>query len=445
MGKTSNIMSKIFTVISFLILLMAAFGCGDLDENHIDSAHVVVDFSVPKENVKSMSGFLHGINYDKPDDSLIHLLEPKLFRSGARFYDAYARRSKLNARQILVISGLWATGPGRNFSVMPYSDYDLYKKFLKAALDSVGNNVIFDMWNEPDVGHLWTGTQQQFFEFFKITHDIIRAKYGDQAIITGPSSHFLPEYIQDFMIFCDTANIQLDIFSYHELYEKDYASVQNNLKYIRRNFVENPRFRNVGIKEVHVNEYGYDGFQLNPSLVLGYLHSLEQGEADGACRACWNDLNNKSTCWNGTLGGLLTHDDHKPRAAWWAHKLYAESVAGRVQSFSNMDFVANFAYIPPQQKEEACIILSNSSRDKYIEDMEVTVKNISSLPFIKDKDLSLIIKVYKIPETEKAPLEDIELVEQGLHTIENDNIRLTFHSVDPLSNYVLKISRNPEL
>lgn len=426
--------------LKFSLYLIVIFGCSnDLDdvEERVD---VIADFSVP-EKVISMSGFLHGINDDAPEDSLISLLNPKLLRSGARFFSSgYEKRTRTQAKQILVIGGAWATGPGNNFRRMPYINYDLYKSFLNDLLDKVGNDVIFDIWNEPDAAYYWPGTREQFFECFKITHDIIRDRFGKDAIISGPSSHFIPDFLNEFMHYCNSANIKLDIFSYHDLSEKHYESVQKNLQYIRYNFVDNSHFSKVGIKNIHVNEYGYKGSHLNPSQVFGYLYNLEEGKADGACRACWSDADNISTCWNGTLGGLLTKSQ-EPRAAWWAYKLYAESIEGRMQSFSDASFLASFAYTANLEKRKvARLILSNISKNIHINELRVSIKNLPSLLFINNQNKSIKVKVFEIPNTGEIPLDNLKFIEENTYSHDNGSLKISFFGVNPLSNYVLEIS-----
>ena len=421
----------------FLILFISC----DSDDGFTEHVNVLVDFAVPETNVKSMSGFLHGINIDHPADSLVTLLEPKLLRGGTGFYEVRSRKARFSTKNILALSDLWYNGPGKRFSVMPYEDYDVYKDFLRSVIDTVRNSVIYDVWNEPDVGFIWTGTQEQFYECFKITHDVIREELGNSAMISGPSTHWIPEWINGFADYCHKNNVQLDVFSYHELYETDNPySVQQHLRDLRG--IINSKYTNLRVKEIHVNEYGYYGSQHNPALILGYLYNLERGGADGACRACWQDQGDISTCWNGTIGGLLTPGDLLPRASWWTHRLYAESVSNRVQSNASMSFITNFAYRHPTDWKRAKIIIANAHQKETVKELAVIIKGITSLSFIANTDASVNIRIYEIPSTGEAAVEGIVLKQEGSYLINKNSVKVTFTDVSPYANYVLEISQD---
>ena len=427
--------------IKCLLLLVLFVRCNDGDDGFTEQVNVLVDFAVPKTNVKSMSGFLHGINIDDPADSLITLLEPRLLRGGSGFYEVRSRKARFSSKNILSLSDLWHNGPGKGFSVMPYENYEVYKNFLRTVIDTTRNSVIYDVWNEPDVGFLWKGTKEQFFECFKIAHDVIREELGNSAMISGPSTHWLPEWIHGFAHYCNQNDVQLDVFSYHELYETDNLySVQQHLRDLHS--IINNNYTNLRVKEIHVNEYGYYGSQHNPALILGYLYNLERGGADGACRACWEDLESGSTCWNGTIGGLLTPGDLRPRASWWTHKLYAESVSERVQSDANTSFIANFAYRHPTDWKRARIIIANAHQKETVKELNVIINSIKSLSFVANTDASVNIRVYEIPNTEEAAVESMVLKREGSYVINKNSTKITFTDVKPYTNYVLEISQD---
>ena len=424
-----------------LVVLLFVIGCDDRDDHFTDRVNVIVDFAVPETDVKSMSGFLHGINVSDPVDSLVDLLEPKLLRSGTGFYKVSSRKARISQRNILALSDLWYNGPGKGFTVMPYEDYDVYRTFLREVIDSTRGRVIYDVWNEPDVGFLWKGTPKQFFECFKITHDVIREELGSGAIISGPSTHWIPEWIDGFADYCNRNDIQLDVFSYHELYETDDPySVQHHLRTLR-NSIEH-QYTNLRVKEIQVNEYGYRGSHQNPAQILGYLYNLERGGADGACRACWPDEQDRSTCWNGTLGGLLTPKGLLPRASWWTHRLYAQSVSERVRSQSNASFVVSFAYRHPTDWHKARVMVANAHRRETVGELRITLDNIASLAFIANDDTALKVKLYEIPSMEETPSEGIVFQKEEKYAIRENQAEIVFTKVKPLTNYVLEISRD---
>ena len=434
-----NLKEKLRTSIFILISLLPFVGCEDRNDYLTDRVDIAVDFAVPETGVKSMSGFLHGINADDPADSLIDLLEPKLLRGGTGFYNVSARKARISDRVILALSDLWYNGPGKGFSVMPYDDYDVYREFLRTVIDSTRGQVIYDVWNEPDVGFIWKGTMKQFFECFKITHDVIREELGNGAMISGPSTHWIPEWINGFAKYCNDNQVQLDVFSYHELHETENPySVRQHLHDLRAVLDSWPNLR---VKEIQVNEYGYRGSHHNPAQILGYLYNLEKGGADGACRACWPDEQNMSTCWNGTIGGLLTPGDLLPRTAWWVHRLYAESVSERVRSQTTASFLACFAYRHPSDWHRARVVVANAHRREMIKELRISLDNLSTLSFVGADDTRVNIKVYELPDTGEAPSEGMVLKEETDYTVKENQIEIVLNEIEPLANYVLEISR----
>ncbi len=80
-----------------------------------------------------------------------------------------------------------------------------------------------------------------------------------------------------------------------------------------------PRYRDLSLSRVEVNESVGPADQYRPGEILGFLHHMEAGGADAAVRSCWPDLSGADQCSNGTLDGLLTPSG-QPRSAWWAYR-----------------------------------------------------------------------------------------------------------------------------
>lgn len=367
-----------------------------------------------------MSGFLHGVTADNPPDSLITSLEPKLMRGGGQFFSAYNRKVALKARPILMLTDLWYSY-SNGFETMPYDDYDAYRQFVLDVIDSTKDlNVIYDIWNEPDQGGegfvFWKGTKEQFFETFKITHDILRAESNKDVLISGPSTHWSPKYLDDFLKYCLVHDVQLDVLSWHEFQAgNDISQVATNLIRMRQDYVENPVFAQLGIQEIHINEYSFTDKHMVPAFILAYLYYLEKGQADGACRTCWYN------CWNSSISDLLT-DELEPRAAWWVHKYYAESSSHRVQSSTNQRFLVPFASLTPDQDSKARLLLANHYISP-IENMSIRLKNITSIPGLEDaQDVRMVW--HKIPSTEKLPLFEPLMIDEKVISVVNGEITL---------------------
>ena len=425
------------TLLTNCFALLLFTGCDNDDDGFTDRVDVLVDLAVPETNVKSMSGFLHGININDPSDSLITSLDPKLLRSGTTFFNSYQRKKTLvsDARQILIISDMWFNGPGKGFTVMPFENYLVYEEFLLDLIRQTGDDVIYDVWNEPDVGFVWTGTKEQFYECFKFTHNVLRRELGNRAIISAPSTHWIPEWIEGFANYCQKEKIAPDIFSYHELYATESTvSVREHLQSLRYKTIGKRRFLETHIKEIQVNEYGYNGSQHSPAMIFGYLYNLEKGEADGACRACWRE-EGISTCWNGTIGGLLKPQELLPRASWWTHKLYAESIDSRVTSSTSVPYIASFAY---QHQNTRKVIIANSHVEKHIKRLKLKIEGLDVIPSIPQD--SVYVKILTVPNADTATVDGLQVLSDGYYQRRNNHINIVLDDVHPLANYVVEIN-----
>lgn len=422
-----------FTQSCFIILTLVLSSCDD-DPEEIESATIEVDFAVSND-VQSMSGFLHGITLDNPPDSLIAPLEPKLLRSSTRLFSTYDRKILLGARPILMITDLWYVYSNK-FATMPYDDYDEYQKFLLGVVEETRElDVIYDIWNEPDQAEgdflFWKGTKEQFFETFKITHDLLRSELGAKAVISGPSTHWQPEYLDDFLKYCLNNEIQLDILSWHEFQaSNDISQVATNLNQMRRNYIDNPTFSPLNIQEIHINEYGFSDKHMVPAFILAYLYYLEQGQADGACRTCWDN------CWSSSIGDLLT-DKLEPRAAWWIYKYYAESNRNRVQSITNQRFLVPFASLTPDEENKARILLANHYTFP-IENVQIRLKNINKVPGLENAQEVRII-LFKIPDTERLPLFEPMVLEELTMSIVDNSVTLERESFSNKDAYFVEL------
>ncbi len=66
-------------------------------------------------------------------------------------------------------------------------------------------------------------------------------------------------------------------------------SIVEHLVEARAGFVQNPRFRSLGLREIHINEYMGLSDRYFPAETVSYLEALERGSADRAARSCWTE------------------------------------------------------------------------------------------------------------------------------------------------------------
>jgi hypothetical protein len=71
------------------------------------SADINVDFTLRKNQTKSVSGFLHAMDAALPSDNLIAPLKPKLWRAGTLATEIYPRAVNFGARFTVILSDIW--------------------------------------------------------------------------------------------------------------------------------------------------------------------------------------------------------------------------------------------------------------------------------------------------------------------------------------------------
>jgi hypothetical protein len=269
----------------------------------------------------------------------------------------------------------------------------------------------------------WKGTESQLFETFAQAARALRSELAPGTAISGPSlSHYDRDYLARFVDFCKAKNVHLNVLSWHELAVDDnIPSIAEHLREARHLFVENSVYRSVGIERIEINEIIGPSAQYRPGEILGYFAALEKGGADGACKACWGDARGGSNCTNDTLDGILTPDTHEPRAAWWAYKAYADSIAGRVQANSSDPRLAVFASGSAAAGTAQVLVGCYPCPGLSTPNMGLAIR-IQNLSRILGKARRAHVKVERLPDSGEKPLlapekgleEDVALSSGGL-------------------------------
>jgi xylan 1,4-beta-xylosidase len=71
----------------------------------------------------------------------------------------------------------------------------------------------FEVWNEPNLHHFWTGTQQEYFELYRSTVEAIKGVDG-QLRVGGPATA-KNGWIEEFVAFCEKSQLSADFISTH--------------------------------------------------------------------------------------------------------------------------------------------------------------------------------------------------------------------------------------
>ncbi len=410
-------------LIPFLAFVLTLLGCGGGGSAPSNTTTVSVDFSqaVP---VKSMVGFLHSMSSGGPTDALVAPLQPKLWRSGVQSPQIYPRATGFGAAYVLVCSDFWGYDPHNR----PDSNFPAYQAEVEQLTQQYqSKNVIYDIWNEPDGVAYWSASQDAYFQTFKIAHDAIRSVQPD-ALISGPSDdHYDHDAIQLFLKFCLKEHIRLDVLSWHEFESgSDIPSIQAHLEEARQDFLDDPEFAPLGIKQIQINEAIHKQIQYEPASSLAVLDRLERGGADAAAHACWVDPVSGSNCSADNLDGLLTTYYDQPRAVWWAFKAYADGVATRVASAStNSRFVSlasrsvvGLASATPAPQVIVGMYAVPSSSDTGT--ATLVLNHLSGVPSLA-RSASLRLTIETIPRTEGDPLPGLPPTTTLTVPVQNDS------------------------
>lgn len=115
---------------------------------------------------------------------------------------------------------------------------DLVTQFTRHLIDRYGIEEVtqwpFEVWNEPNLGVFWSGTQQQYFEMYKATS--VALKSIDPRIKVGGPSTATGEWLTDFARYCTQNNAPVDFFTTHvyagddqrHLFGKDAPRIPQN-------------------------------------------------------------------------------------------------------------------------------------------------------------------------------------------------------------------------
>jgi xylan 1,4-beta-xylosidase len=347
-----------------------------------------VDFAHPVA-AHSLAGFLHGLDETQPDGRLVVPLRPTLWR-GSLDSAPYDRAEGFGARYMLVVSDLWGyPGAGWYGRRAPWEDWDAWSDFVRDLARSWrGHDMIWDIWNEPDVPYFWTGTEAQYHELYRRAYLAIRTELGPAALIAGPSvSAFRWDWLTRLLEFCRTADCEVNALTWHELPGgRGVAAIADHLRRARAGLLRNPAYVEAGLRELDVNEFVGENDTLYAGELLGYLSQLEQGGATRAAHACWHDPSGDDTCASHTLDGVLDGATMKPRAAWWAMRWYARGTASRVRSRSADPALAVMGARAPDRRHAEIVLGYLDTHDRPLPartDVVIDVRGLRSLPFLR--------------------------------------------------------------
>ncbi len=106
-------------------------------------------------------------------------------------------------------------------NVTPPKDYrlwaELIEKLTRHWLKRYGVKEVrqwfFEVWNEPNLSALWTGTQADYFKLYRYTAEAI--KRVDRKLKVGGPATAKNEWIEEFLAFCERRKVPVDFVTTH--------------------------------------------------------------------------------------------------------------------------------------------------------------------------------------------------------------------------------------
>lgn len=106
-------------------------------------------------------------------------------------------------------------------NVTPPKDYHQWgifmRKLVTHLIERYGAEEVrswfFEVWNEPNLHHFWTGTQEEYFNLYRYTVEAIKGV--DASLPVGGPATAANEWITEFVDFCEQNNLPADFVSTH--------------------------------------------------------------------------------------------------------------------------------------------------------------------------------------------------------------------------------------
>lgn len=106
-------------------------------------------------------------------------------------------------------------------NVTPPKDYGewamLIRTLVRHWVDRYGLQEVrqwyFEVWNEPNLVHFWTGTQQQYFTLYR--HTVEAIKSVDPSLRVGGPATAQSAWVAEFVAFCEAHDLPADFVSTH--------------------------------------------------------------------------------------------------------------------------------------------------------------------------------------------------------------------------------------
>jgi hypothetical protein len=240
---------------------------------------------------------------------------------------------------ILLIHDLWgADGGGTAGSPHPGDNgsWTHTEEFLRQlAADLTANDMledlVLDIWNEPDLELFWDRSWEQFLEYYVYAHKLLRELLPDTTI-SGPSKAYSPklgdEKWTSWLKKVAESDAVPDIYSWHQIgdWEREPDTTVPDFDDLRAKY---------GLPDhpFDINEYASKDEQ-NPANTVYYIGQLERHNMRGL-RANWGS----GPALHDYMASLIYSADgtYYPNGEWVLYKYYAEMVGERLVTTASPD------------------------------------------------------------------------------------------------------------
>jgi hypothetical protein len=239
--------------------------------------------------------------------------------------------AEANARGLHIYAGLgytptWASVAG-NGNSPPTNNQDWYD-YVYATVSRYKDSIKYwEMWNEPDLGQFWDGTQTQFNELFKVGADAAHAADPDCMVI-GPEISGAGAKDVWMNYFLQQAGNKTDIISFHQ-YGGEPAQRLAAMDWMHDYIVD----LGYGNKPIWITESGWTSDELGEQTQADYLTEMLAGMTT---RPWWKKFF-WYQIWEGPTErfGLL-REDETPKLAWHAYRDYTAAHPARESVWVNL-------------------------------------------------------------------------------------------------------------
>ena len=296
------------------------------------------------------SGFLSGYNASQPASSLLTPVKSKLLRMDAGLENQYgcsapncsvvssglySRVTSEGASVMYILGDAWIQNWGgfnpSGARAVTSSTMSAWTAMVALAVNTAkgsGQNVQWDIWNEPDITTYWTGSESDYQSMWQNAVNTIRGIDPSQVIV-GPSTccngsgSAWGSWATDLMNFAKSNNVLPNIVAIHATQTgSSYtaANMNSDVSAIKSFLAAN----DPSITKIDVTEAVSQNDVYLPGVNVQFLAVAERQQLNGLAHSCWN--NGNDCAQNGyppDLDGLLATDGASTHAVWYAYQAYA--------------------------------------------------------------------------------------------------------------------------